>query len=121
MTHLVLHLEDDYCVRASFKLAFARFSNYKLKQFACPSEVPEELYVKASIIVSDFDMCGETALDMLKYLHEHKLETPVIIHSGNDQNHNYIKNLGLDKNVIFQADKLTSVKDIIMVIKKTLK
>lgn len=117
MTNLVLHLEDDYNVRASFKLAFTCFSNYDLKQFECPSEVPNELYKKAMVIISDFDMYGETALDMLKYLQKHELEIPVIMCSGNDQSYAYIKELGLDKNIVFWADKLTPIKDIIIIIK----
>ena len=117
MTDLVLHLEDDYNVRASFKLAFTRFSNYDLKQFECPSEVPDKLYKKAMAIISDFDMYDETALDMLKYLQKQKLEIPVIMCSGNDRSYDYIKELGLDKNIVFWADKLTSIRDIIIIIK----
>lgn len=117
MTDLVLHLEDDYNVRASFKLAFTHFSNYDLKQFECPSEVPNELYKKAAVIISDFDMYDETALDMLKYLQKQKLEVPVIMCSGNDQSYAYIKELGLDKNIVFWADKLTPIRDIIIIIK----
>ena len=117
MTNLVLHLEDDHNVRASFKLAFTRFSNYDLKQFECPSEVPDELYKKAMAIISDFDMYDETALDMLKYLQKQKLEMPVIMCSGNDRSYDYIKELGLDKNIVFWADKLTSIRDIIIIIK----
>ena len=117
MTNLVLHLEDDHNVRASFKLAFTRFSNYDLKQFECPSEVPDELYKKAMAIISDFDMYDETALDMLKYLQKQKLEIPVIMCSGNDRSYDYIKELGLDKNIVFWADKLTSIRDIIIIIK----
>ena len=117
MTNLVLHLEDDHNVRASFKLAFTRFSNYGLKQFECPSEVPDELYKKAMAIISDFDMYDETALDMLKYLQKQKSEIPVIMCSGNDQSYDYIKELGLDKNIVFWADKLTPIIDIIIIIK----
>lgn len=117
MTNLVLHLEDDHNVRASFKLVFTRFSNYDLKQFECPSEVPDELYRKAMAIISDFDMYDETALDMLKYLQKQELEIPVIMCSGNDQSYDYIKELGLDKNIVFWADKLTPIRDIIIIIK----
>ena len=117
MTNLVLHLEDDHNVRASFKLAFTRLSNYDLKQFECPSEVPDELYKKAMVIISDFDMYDETALDMLKYLQKQKLEIPVIMCSGNDRSYDYIKELGLDKNIVFWADKLTPIRDIIIIIK----
>ena len=117
MTNLVLHLEDDHNVRVSFKLAFTRFSNYDLKQFECPSEVPDESYKKAMTIISDFDMYDETALDMLKYLQKQKLEIPVIMCSGNDRSYDYIKELGLDKNIVFWADKLTSIRDIIIIIK----
>lgn len=117
MTNLVLHLEDDHNVRVNFKLAFTHFSNYDLKQFECPSEVPDELYKKATAIISDFDMYDETALDMLKYLQKQKLEIPVIMCSGNDQSYDYIKKLGLDKNIVFWADKLTPIRDIIIIIK----
>ena len=117
MTNLVLHLEDDYNVRASFKLAFTHFSNYDLKQFECPSEVPDELYKKTMVIISDFNMYDETALDMLKYLQKQKLKVPIIMYSGNDQSYDYIKELGLHKNIIFWADKLTPIKDILTIIK----
>ena len=117
MTNLVLHLEDDHNVRVNFKLAFTHFSNYDLKQFECPSEVPDELYKKAMAIISDFDMYDETALDMLKYLQKQKLEIPVIMCSGNDRSYDYIKELGLDKNIVFWADKLTPIRDIIIIIK----
>ena len=37
--------------------------------------------------------------------------------SGNDQSYDYIKELGLDKNIVFWADKLTPIRDIIIIIK----
>ena len=117
MSKLILHLEDDYNVKASFRLAFSKLPEYKLMQFDTPSDVKNTLYEKAHIIISDFDMFDETAIKMLKYLQDNNINTPVIMHSGNEENYQEIKELGLDKNVILWADKLTSMKSILIKIK----
>ena len=115
MTDLVLHLEDDYTVRMAFKLAF-KTTSHRLLQFYAPSEVDPNLYSEARAIISDYDMLGETALDLLKYLRDHKIRTPVIMTSGDEGNYNKIKDLGLDKNIIFWANKVTPINDIIIMI-----
>ena len=116
MNKLILHLEDDYIVRASFKLAFSKISNYTLKQFETPSNVEKNLYKKANIIISDYDMLNETALNMLKYLYDNNIKTPVIMYSGNDVCYNIIKNKNLNKNIIFWANKLMPISSIINMI-----
>lgn len=116
MNKIVIHLEDDYIVRESFKLAFSKFSNYILKQFEMPSLVKRELYKKAYVIISDYDMQNETALEMLKYLDDNDLKTKVIMYSGNEENYEAIKNKKLDKNIVFWANKLTPISNIINMI-----
>ena len=116
MNKIVIHLEDDYVVRASFKLAFSKFSNYILKQFETPSLVEKELYKKAHVIISDYDMQNETALEMLKYLYDNDLKTKVIMYSGNEENYKIIKDKKLDKNIIFWANKSMPVSNIINMI-----
>jgi len=116
MNKIIIHLEDDYIVRESFKLAFSKFSNYILKQFEMPSLVEKELYKKARVIISDYDMQNETALEMLKYLDDNNLKTKVIMYSGNEENYEIIKNKKLDKNIVFWANKLIPISSVINMI-----
>lgn len=117
MNKLILHLEDDYNVKASFRLVFSKLPEYKLMQFDTPSDVENILYEKAYVIISDYDMFDETAIKMLQYLKDHNIKTPVIMHSGNQENYYKIKDLGLDTSIIFWADKTESLKNIIIMIK----
>lgn len=115
MRDLVLHLEDDYSVRMAFKLAF-KTTSHKLIQFCTPSEVNPELYIQARAIISDYDMLNETALDLLTYLRDNKIKTPVIMTSGDEGNYDKIKKVKLDKNIVFWANKMTPINDIIIMI-----
>lgn len=75
---------------------------------------------KADIIISDFDMGNNTALDLLEYLKQENLKKKVIIHSGNQNCKSIIKKAGYDSLVNTYLDKTSSLFDLKQIIKEIL-
>lgn len=74
----------------------------------------------ADIIISDFDMGNNTALDLLEYLKQENLKKKVIIHSGNQNCRSIIKKAGYDSLVNKYLDKTSSLFDLKQIIKEIL-
>ena len=110
---LIIHLEDEIGPKMFFRHFFTK-KGYTVLDFSDASEANEaNQYKNAKVIISDFDMAGENALSMLRFLQSNNISTPVIMHSGNKSNYDLIKSKGLDKNVIMWADKDESLKNIL--------
>ena len=109
---LIIHLEDEMSPKMIFRHFFNK-KGYTVLDFSDSSEANEaNKYADAKVIVSDFDMRGENALSMLRFLQDNDISTPVIMHSANRSNYDLIKQKGLDKNVVMWADKNGMLKDI---------
>lgn len=70
----------------------------------------------ADIIISDFDMQENTAIDLLRYLADNNINKKIIIRSGNNTCQEQIKKAGYEKLVNVFLDKSTSLfklKDIL--------
>ena len=74
----------------------------------------------ADIIISDFDMGNNTALDLLEYLKQENLKKKVIIHSGNQNCKSIIKKASYDSLVDKYLDKTSSLFDLKQIIKEIL-
>ena len=113
MIKTILLLEDDYTISKAFE-KFASINDFIVFHFYTPSDMIDSKldFSLIDLIVSDFDMMGETALDLLKYLKDNNINTPVILNTGNSCCINIIKNKRLDSNIVYYADKTECFKDI---------
>ena len=117
MSENVLILEDNLPVSQTLCLICKKLG-FNFKAYESPQDAIENNDVKdADLIISDFDMVGGTALDLLQYMKDKGLRNTVLINSGNPQAKESIEKAGLNDLVTDYLDKFASIstfKNIIL-------
>lgn len=120
---LVLDDEEHIAKLKELYLRTLGYSTYALTSVERALELEDTSIApisNADIIISDFDMGNNTALDLLEYLKQENLKKKVIIHSGNQNCKSIIKKVGYDSLVNKYLDKTSSLFDLKQIIKEIL-
>jgi two-component system response regulator FixJ len=83
MTHIIYVVDDDYGVRDSMRMLL-EICGYTVKEFQSGSELLTSEPMKASCIVMDVNLPGESGLETLIRLRDLSVTTPVIIVTGRE-------------------------------------
>lgn len=85
----IVFLEDEFGVQTVLKLKCKKYG-LDAKFYSMPYEFIDEIkddpqakLDEIDYIITDFDMGGESALDLLDYLEQNNLSANVFLHSGN--------------------------------------
>ena len=120
---LILDDEEHVTKLKELYLKTLGYSTYSLNSVERALELEDTSIApisNADIIISDFDMGNNTALDLLEYLKQENLKKKVIIHSGNQNCKSIIKKAGYDSLVDKYLDKTSSLFDLKQIIKEIL-
>ena len=120
---LILDDEEHVAKLKELYLKTLGYSTYTLTSVERVLELEDTSIVpisNADIIITDFDMGNNTALDLLEYLKQENLKKKVIIHSGNQNCKSIIKKAGYDSLVDKYLDKTSSLFDLKQIIKEIL-
>jgi len=117
----ILILDDEYSIRSVLELTLKKngFKVGSIESVDRALELEDTSLAPistADLIISDFEMFDKTAMDLLKYLDEHNLNIPVIIHSGYINAEKEIKNSKYKNLVLHFISKPATKNDILTAI-----
>lgn len=111
----ILIIDDELETAKPLQLYLNKSYNCKLLSLERAFELEDTSLVpisKADVIITDFDMGENTAIDLLEYLYKNKLSPIIIIRSGNVNCKHIISKTIYENLVYLYLDKITSLKDI---------
>jgi DNA-binding NtrC family response regulator len=84
--HKVLLVEDEDSLRLSLEIKLNMTGQFVVTSCASGEDALERLQAEAfDVVLMDYRLPGITGLDVLKWMHENKVMSPVIILSGVDE------------------------------------
>lgn len=115
MTKIVI-FEDSEVVGKMLAL-FCKKSGFEVVVYEKPSNAINNLKGQndiktADLIISDFDMIDETALNLLSYIQEHNIKVNLIVNSGNHEAENLINKNGFSNLVKAYTGKALTKAEI---------
>lgn len=116
----ILIIDDELETAKPLQLYLNKSYNCKLLSLERAFELEDTSLVpisKADVIVTDFDMGENTAINLLEYLYNNKLSPVVIIRSGNNTCKSIISKTIYKNLVYLYLDKTVALKEINSILK----
>ena len=114
----VLILEDNQAI-ATFLCVIAKRAKLDCLHFVTPSQAIQSGAIeKADFIITDFEMPPENALILLKYVKDHNIKKPIIMHSAYQNIEDLIANNGYADLINEYLEKPAGVKRVIEIMNK---
>lgn len=109
----ILIFEDTESVAKVLKIIIKKLG-HKVRAYTNPFEAfDNDSFIRsADLIISDYDMGGATALDLLSYLKENNIQVKLVINSANLNVKELIDNAGYSKLVAGYINKDSGIKAI---------
>lgn len=109
----ILIFEDTESIAKVLEIVSKRLG-HNVKTYSNPFEAfDNDSFIRsADLIISDYDMGGATALDLLAYLKENNIQVKVVINSANPSVKEFIDSTGYNDLITGYVNKNSDIEDI---------